>query len=229
MTTIRTKKRENPFVQIDKSVFTNDKLSWKAKGILGYLLSRPDDWVTYLADLEKRSTDGRDSVRNGLKELEEQGYLEKTRKREGGKFKGWEYTVFEIPQDVKTEVGLTEVGKPEIGKTEVGKPDTTNKEVTNKDLTNNELTNKDKYITCAEFVKMKESEYQKLIEEHGQVLTDKMITVLDNYKGSSGKKYKSDYRAILSWVKDKVLNEGGGRVAKNRNAQQLAEDHGLPF
>lgn len=29
----------------------------------------------------------------------------------------------------------------------------------------------------------------------------------DNYKGSKGKTYKSDYRAILSWVADKVTKE----------------------
>ena len=28
-----------------------------------------------------------------------------------------------------------------------------------------------------------------------------------NYKGSSGKKYKSDYRAILTWVIDKVKQD----------------------
>jgi len=26
------------------------------------------------------------------------------------------------------------------------------------------------------------------------------IEILDNYKGSHGKKYKSDYRTILNWV-----------------------------
>ena len=31
-----------------------------------------------------------------------------------------------------------------------------------------------------------------------------MITTLDNYKGSNNKKYASDYRAILSWVADKI-------------------------
>ena len=43
-------------------------------------------------------------------------------------------------------------------------------------------------------------EYDKLIEKHGKHWTGKMIEKLDNYKGASGKKYKSDYRAILSWV-----------------------------
>jgi transposase len=63
---------------------------------------------------------------------------------------------------------------------------------------------KELYIQYAEFVKMKESEYNKLVEEHGEPLTKKMIEVLDNYKGANGKKYKSDYRAILNWVADKV-------------------------
>lgn len=64
--------------------------------------------------------------------------------------------------------------------------------------------NKNNY---AEFVALEELEYQKLIAEFGENNTKKMIEVLDNYKGSSGKKYKSDYRAIHSWVKDRVLNE----------------------
>ncbi len=31
--------------------------------------------------------------------------------------------------------------------------------------------------------------------------------MLDNYKGASGKRYKSDYRAILNWVPERVLSE----------------------
>ena len=55
-------------------------------------------------------------------------------------------------------------------------------------------------IKYAEFVKMEEAEYNKLIEKHGQPFTLRCIEKLNNYKGSSGKTYKSDYRAILSWV-----------------------------
>ena len=46
-----------------------------------------------------------------------------------------------------------------------------------------------------------------------------MITVLDNYKGQSGKTYKSDYRAILNWVVERVQEEfkknGGGGYGRN--------------
>lgn len=56
----------------------------------------------------------------------------------------------------------------------------------------------------AEFVHMTEAEYEKLVAEHGEPAVAEFIRVLDNYKGSSGKKYKSDYRTILSWVIEKV-------------------------
>ena len=52
----------------------------------------------------------------------------------------------------------------------------------------------------AEFVTMTEEEYSKLVLQFGQEQTTWMINKLDNYKGSRGKAYKSDYRAILSWV-----------------------------
>ena len=62
-------------------------------------------------------------------------------------------------------------------------------------------------IEFAEFVHMKQSEYDTLVEKHGKAATDKLIEVLDNYKGANKKKYDSDYRAILSWVVDKVKKE----------------------
>lgn len=67
----------------------------------------------------------------------------------------------------------------------------------------------------AEFVSMTSEEYEKLIAEHGEPAVKKMIEVLDNYKGANGKKYKSDYRAILTWVADKVKKEVGNETPKN--------------
>ena len=59
-------------------------------------------------------------------------------------------------------------------------------------------------VKIAEFVSMTQDELDKLVDKYGKEFTDKCIEVLDNYKGSSGKKYKSDYRAILTWVVNKV-------------------------
>lgn len=61
-----------------------------------------------------------------------------------------------------------------------------------------------KKIHFAEFVAMTNAEHEKLCSTYGKEFTDQCIEVLDNYKGSKGKKYKNDYRAILSWVVDRV-------------------------
>lgn len=66
-------------------------------------------------------------------------------------------------------------------------------------------TEKNKY---ADFVTMTEEEYNKLVGKYGREFTNECITVLDNYKGANGKKYKNDYRAILNWVVKRVEQEG---------------------
>ncbi len=58
-----------------------------------------------------------------------------------------------------------------------------------------------------DLVTLTEIEYKKLLTKHGQYLTNRMLDKLDNYKGSNGKKYVSDYKAILSWVEEKVLGD----------------------
>lgn len=66
---------------------------------------------------------------------------------------------------------------------------------------------KKKKYKYAEFVSLTRDEYAKLCEEHGEDATKRMIEILDNYKGSSGKKYKNDYRTILNWVVDRYYEE----------------------
>ena len=86
--------------------------------------------------------------------------------------------------------------------------DTNTNTDTNTDTnTNNKKENikeKEPKIHFAEFVTMTNAEYNKLVSTYSKEFADQCIEVLDNYKGSSGKKYKSDYRAILTWVIDEV-------------------------
>jgi len=64
-----------------------------------------------------------------------------------------------------------------------------------------------KKVQYAEFVSLTEAEYEKLVSQHGEEKTKRMIEVLDNYKGANNKKYASDYRAILNWVVERVNEE----------------------
>lgn len=99
-TIIRTNKKENPYVMVDKFGLNDDRLSFKAKGIHVYLLSKPDNWKISVADLVKRSKDGEDSIRAGLKELQEYGYIAfKQGRSGGGKFGSTEYIIYERPYE----------------------------------------------------------------------------------------------------------------------------------
>lgn len=95
----RAKDRENPYAMIDRQALENPATSWKAKGLLAYLLSRPDDWQVILADLVKRSTDGEHATRSAVNELIEQGHLVRDAERDAsGKIVRWVIQVHEIPQ-----------------------------------------------------------------------------------------------------------------------------------
>jgi len=76
---------------------------------------------------------------------------------------------------------------------------------TNSNSNSNSNSNTKAKTIYADFVSMLPEEYQKLINQYGEINTKKFIDRLNAYKGSNGKKYKSDYLAILNWVVDAVL------------------------
>ncbi len=92
------KNKDNPYTIINNQCLKNKSLSAKSKGIYAYVMSLPDDWKFYADELENHFTDGRDSIRAGLRELEENGYLEREQVKKGGKFSGMHYVFKETPQ-----------------------------------------------------------------------------------------------------------------------------------
>ncbi|WP_407310576.1 hypothetical protein [Desulfosporosinus sp. SB140] len=62
--------------------------------------------------------------------------------------------------------------------------------------------------TCfAPHVTLTQDEYSKLVKQHGEDDTKQLIEILENYKAANGKKYKSDYHAILNWVVKRFAEE----------------------
>ena len=96
---IRVQKRPNNFVMIDKGFLENPGLSWKAKGILAYLLGKPDNWKVVVKDLVRHATDGKAAVYSGLNELKAHGHYSKTpvRNESGNRISHWEGVVSEVP------------------------------------------------------------------------------------------------------------------------------------
>ena len=129
---IRIRKRPNNFVMMDKTFLEDVRLSYKAKGLLAYLLSKPDDWKVIVGNLVNNSKDGKASVYAGLKELKECGYYEKipVRNEQGTRIIRWESTVCEIPLSLLTDFQ------------EVENQDIENLYIENRERNNNYYTNK---------------------------------------------------------------------------------------
>jgi len=84
-------------------------------------------------------------------------------------------------------------------------------------------------IKYAENVSMTESEYKTLVERIGKKGADACIEKLDNYKGSNGKKYASDYRAILNWVIGEVKKSHPGLISSSSESQDKDGNSVNPF
>lgn len=90
--------KDRNFTVMSNVHLKDNRLSWKAKGLLSYILSLPEDWKLYLEQLKKVSKDGKDSTASAIDELIKYGYMSRVSKRgEAGKFGGYSYTVFENP------------------------------------------------------------------------------------------------------------------------------------
>lgn len=80
-------------------VIADQRLSWKAKGIWLYAFNKPDGWKFCVDDFVAQSTDGKDSVRAGLKELIDCGYLYKYQKKtDSSQYSVSEWCFFETPK-----------------------------------------------------------------------------------------------------------------------------------
>lgn len=97
MSIIRIHKQKN-FSIISNTALYDDRLTFKAKGLWAYLLSKPDDWQVHVNQLVKAGPDGKTAIYSALKELKEFGYVEHHAIREDGKISGYEYFVNEEPE-----------------------------------------------------------------------------------------------------------------------------------
>lgn len=76
---VRGPRPADNFAQIHNAALADGELSFKARGVLAFLLSRPPGWKTSTEKLAQSGRDGERAIRSALKELEGRGYLTRTR------------------------------------------------------------------------------------------------------------------------------------------------------
>jgi hypothetical protein len=117
-TTITRAGSRDRFTVVHNRTIEDDRLSFRALGLLVFVLSKPDNWKTHVNHLSTTHSEGREAVRSALTELETCGYVERRWVRGVGEATpSVHYLVSELP-------GCPEIGNP--GNRDAQKPATSN-------------------------------------------------------------------------------------------------------
>jgi hypothetical protein len=120
------KRIDGPYTVIGNAAAQDSQISWKAKGLLVYLLSLPKDWNIRISELAAHATDGYDSTKRAMDELLAAGYIQRSSRvrKPDGKLGDYVYLVTgvrdEMPNLEKPNVDFPSQGKPDQGKPSQG-------------------------------------------------------------------------------------------------------------
>lgn len=210
MAIIRTKRTKN-FTVLNNDLIRDSRLSFKARGLLQYMLSMPDDWKFYVSELAKHSCkEGESAINTGLEELEELGYMRRIQRRESnGKFGAVDWEVFDEP------AFSPEVENPLAEKPTAGKPLADNRQLlnTNELSTNCTKDNRstDKSIDRVS-VKQLEEDFSKLWKLYPR-------------KEGKKKAFESYKRAIKKGTTNKEIQTGIVNYLAQIKAQGTAKQY----
>lgn len=118
MSTLRVARRSR-FTTIDQRTVNDARLSFRARGVLVWLLDKPDDWRCNADQIAAAGSEGREAVRSALRELEKHGYLRRDRHQDAEGHWVTTTTVYETPTEAQEPV----VGYPAAGAPDLGQPD----------------------------------------------------------------------------------------------------------
>ena len=137
--------RTHDYTVMSNHHLKNRALSLKAKGLLSLMLSLPDDWDYTLQGLANISLEKVDAIRKAITELENEGYITRTRERdEQGRLRGTEYIIREQPISEKPTLEKPTLENPILGKPTLDKPTQAKPTLENPTQLNKKIYNKNK-------------------------------------------------------------------------------------
>lgn len=88
------------FTVIRKAALEDERLSWKAKGLLAYLLTKPPGWKVSTGQLSRVGPDGKDATSAAMRELVACGYSAMVEQKKMGQIVGYDYIITDAPEGV---------------------------------------------------------------------------------------------------------------------------------
>ena len=165
MSVFKIEKNQN-YTVMSNHHLRDRNLSYKAKGLLSFMLSLPDDWDYFLAGLCSISKESRDGIRSILKELQEHHYVEIEKVRENKGYFEYNYLIYEIPHfiDLENEQNNPDTENPHL--------DTPNVEMPTQINTKKQIDKDDKTKISSFFVPEEHNKLTLELIERGYINED---------------------------------------------------------
>ena len=158
--------RTHDYTVMSNHHLKNRALSLKAKGLLSLMLSLPDDWDYTLQGLAHISLEKVDAIRKAITELENEGYITRTRERdEQGRLRGTEYIIREQPISEKPTLEKPTLENPILGKPTLDKPTQAKPTLENPTQLNKNIYNKNKSSMYEEIPQSNQSKEETELTE----------------------------------------------------------------
>lgn len=100
---IITRKRRDSFAIVPNAIANDERLTFEERGVLIYLLAKPDDWNVSVVDLQRRGGFGRDKAYRILQKLVTVGYIRRKQSKDAsGRFTSYDYDVYDdaVPDEL---------------------------------------------------------------------------------------------------------------------------------
>lgn len=165
MSVFKIEKNQN-YTVMSNHHLRDRNLSYKAKGLLSFMLSLPDDWDYSLAGLCSINKESRDGIRSILKKLQEHHYVEIEKVRGNKGYFEYNYLIYKIPQfiDLENEQNNPDTENPHL--------DTPNVEMPTQINTKKQIDKDDKTKISSFFVPEEHNKLTLELIERGYINED---------------------------------------------------------
>lgn len=172
----------------------NENITLEAKGLLGYMLSLPNNWDFTITGISSKTNTSEYKITKLLQELEANGYHTKKHIYENGRIKDWIYYIFAEPrQDIIDKTFNTTAFEQELENQDVEKQECCFS--SDKQTISNKLDIEKKQ-------KQKEYNVEKeKLSKKDLILNENIKCIIDYLNETAGTKYKYNTKGTVNLLK----------------------------